>query len=182
MSSSSRARQPKRSAATVSNSSSPAVRTEPNVTALARLGIPNAGEIMRLKARSRTEAEMIETALQDAPPLDREEMGAELFPFNEIASAASVQAVIEKITRRRNPDSPWNAAHKALLLTDENGKGYADFIDTFRDVTFLVGVDYALRSLPSWWTTFQGLNPVAKALFGRMAVDLDDSIAKGGER
>lgn len=177
-------RKPRRTRAKSTGSVSSPVAVQP-VSEVTRLGIPNAGEIMRLKARGRTEADMIDTALQDAPPLDREGMGAELFPFNDIASAESVQAVIEKIARRRNPDSPWNAAHKALLLTDENGKGYADFIDTLRDVTFLVGVDYARRSLPEWWRHYEALGNGGRALLGRMVLDIADAVdhsAIGGQR
>ena len=122
------------------------------------MGIPNAAEIMRLKARGRMEADMIATALKDALPLDREGMGSELYPFNDITNAESVRAVMDKIVRLRIPESPWNEAHKALLATDQNGKGYAEFMEAFRDVAFLVGVDYAQRSLPSWWSAFSDLD------------------------
>lgn len=113
--------------------------------------LQNVGEAMRLRARGRAEADMITEALRDAPPLDREAMGSDLHPFNDIASSEVVQAVIEKIVRRRLPESPWHDAHRSLLRTDETQRGYAEFTDAVRDVAFLVGIDYALRSLPSWW-------------------------------
>lgn len=120
-------------------------------------GRHDARDAMRLIARGRVEADLITSALADAPPLDREAMGAERYPFNEIASAESVQAVVEKIVRRRIPDNQWNDVHTPLCKTDQSGNGYWSWVDTFRDVAFLVGVDYTLRSLPSWWANFQAL-------------------------
>jgi hypothetical protein len=144
----------------------------------------HATEMRQQDSRGRTEGNMIATALHDAPALDREAMGAELYPFNAIASAESVQAVIAKIVRRRIPGSPWTEAHDALMKTDENGKGYAEFMDTTRDVTFMVGVDYALRSLPSWWSDYQSLDRDGQALLGAMVADMADAVAarKGGTR
>lgn len=145
------------------------------------MGIPNAAEIMRLKARGRTEADMIATALQDAPPLDREGMGAELYPFNEIASAESVQAAVEKIVRRRMPDNPWNDVHTPLCKTDQSGNGYWSWVDTFRDVAFLVGVDYALGSLPSWWPLVDAMGAEDRAVLGKLVESLA-SAGKDGAR
>lgn len=150
------------------------------------MGIPNAAEIMRLKSRARTEADMIASALEDAPLLDREGMGAEMYPFNDIASAESVQAVIPKIVRRRIPENPWNDAHRALMTTDQNGQGYASFNDVLREVAFMVGVDYAMRSLPAWWHHYESLPEDGKMLLGVMVADMADSAsaraAKGGAR
>lgn len=100
---------------------------------------------------------MIASALQDAPPLDREGMGAERYPFNDIASSEAVQAVVEKLVRRRIPDNPWNEVHKPLCKTDQSGNGYWSWLDAFRDVAFLVGVDYALQSRPDWQITLDQL-------------------------
>lgn len=112
--------------------------------------------------RARSETDMIAAALAGAPPLDRTAMGAEPFPFNGIASSNAVIALVEKLARQRTPENPWHAAHRALLRTDQNGKGYAEFTDVVRDVCFQVGVDYALRSLPGlmpdWWDEYQALD------------------------
>ena len=148
--------------------------------------VPKAPGEMWLRARARAESDTIATALRDAPVLDRDLMGAAEHPFHEIASAPPVYEVVAKIVRRRLPDSRWPDAHAALIKTNDNGKGYGEFVDAFRDVAFLVGVDYALRSLPSWWRQYRSLGDVGKALLGRMVVDMADAVAakhaKGGAR
>jgi len=112
--------------------------------------------------RGRREAAMIAAALEALPALNRAEMGSELFPFNEVASADPVQAVIEKLVRQRAPDNSWNGVHGPMCKTDHSGNGYWAWIDVFRDAAFLVGVDYAMRSmpeLPDWWGEYQKLHP-----------------------
>lgn len=121
--------------------------------------LPSPSETMWLRARGRSEYDMIASALRDAPVLNREAMGAEPHPFNDVASSQPVQAVIDKLVRQRNAESPWIDAHRALIRTDENGKGYAEYVDAFRDAAFLVGLDYGLRSisgvLPEWLNDLQ---------------------------
>lgn len=154
-----------------------------HATALSR--VLDAGEIMRLTERACTEARMVASALQDAPGLDRRGMGSELYPFNNIASSEAMQEVVQKIVRGRIPHNPWTTAHKALMATDESGKGYAEFSDTLRDVAFLVGVDYALRSLPSWWSRYNALPELKRAGLSRiiaMTVQAELEDIKGGER
>lgn len=146
-------------------------RLEPAAVPSVSAGSSSAADTMRLKARGRTEADMIATALQDAPPLNRARMGVDLYPFNDIASSDVVQATVARIVRRRIPGSYWPDAHAALLKTDDNGKGYAEFMDAYRDVAFLVGVDYALRSLLAefpFLEEYRSLKADGRALFAWM--------------
>lgn len=137
-------------------------------------------EARRRSAKAKADAELIASALADAPRLDRESMSADQFPFNEIASSDRVIAVVDKLVKARLTGNPWITAHKALLHTDQNGHGYATFTDAFRDAAFQVGVDYALRSskLPEWWTLYEGMDARTKAA---VAVVINYA-AKGGAR
>ena len=132
--------------------------------------------------KARSEADMIAAALTNAPMLDRESMGADLFPFNDIASSDPVITVVDKLVRARAPQNPWIAAHAALMKTDETGNGYAAFTDVFRDAAFQVGVDYALRSTrdtrPEWWAAYQSLDARTQLAIGVVV----RHAAKGGAR
>lgn len=129
-------------------------------------------DAMRLIARSRVETDLIAAALVDAPPLDRETMGADLYPFNAVASSDRMQAVVEKLVRQRDPDNPWNDVHTAMCKTDQSGHGYATWIDMVRDVSFQCGVDYALRgqggAVPEWWPQYRQLGQRLRDAVGVM--------------
>jgi hypothetical protein len=113
--------------------------------------------------RGRQEALMIAAALANLPPLDRVAMGAELYPFNHVASSDAVQAVVEKIVRQRIPYNTWNKVHGPMSKADQTGHGYLEWLDTFRDAAFMAGIDYALGAipggLPQWWSDYQRLSP-----------------------
>jgi hypothetical protein len=139
-------------------------------------------EAHKRSTRARSEADLITSALSGTAPLDRDAMGAEQFPFNDIASSDRVIAAVEKLVRTRLSGSPWMSAHKALLNTDENGNGYAEFVVAFRDAAFQVGVDYALRSaprdLPDWWPVYQRLDARTKAAMSHVV----QQAAKAGDQ
>ena len=101
-----------------------------------------------LRGVARREAAMIAEALKGAPQLNLAEMSTEPFPFNGVASSTSVAAVVERLVRRRIPGNAWNAVHDPMCKTDCSGEGYWSWTDAFRDAAFMVGVCYALRSVP----------------------------------
>lgn len=126
-------------------------------TGIAFTRIPELKQTRLLNQRARFESKIITAALEEVPALDRAAMGADLFPFNEIASAPAVAALIDTLVARRIPDNLWNAVHGPLCKTDRYGAGYEAWLDAFRDAAFMVGVDYALQSLPSWWSDLRSL-------------------------
>lgn len=138
----------------------------------------------RLRAGARREAEMIAAALANMPPLDRHAMALDPSPFNEIASAEPVAAVIDKLVRRRIPGNPWLAIHGPMCKTDQSGDGYWTWVDAFRDAAFMVGVEYALRSMgrdvPAWWEDFHALDPKTKTMLEWLIKE--HAAEEGGER
>jgi len=148
----------------MSKRKSPARSTRPRTSAPVDLNDPR-----RLKGVARREAAMITEALKDAPPLDSEET-AESFPFDAVASSASVAAVVERLVRRRIPGNVWNAVHDPMCKTDGSGQGYWAWTDAFRDAAFMVGVCYALRSMPDL--------PKCFADFHKLNADTRDGIER----
>jgi hypothetical protein len=123
-----------------------------------RLALLKADE-PRLKARASREARMIADALSGLPQESREAIGVGDYPANHLASSEAVQAVIDKILRKRMPRNQWLRVHRGLTGLDESSEdgAYNSFMDGFRDVAFLVGMDYALRALPAWFAVLPTL-------------------------
>ena len=109
-------------------------------------------------ARWRAEVDAIRSALADTPALDRKALALERHPYNAIASSEPMRKAIFRIVERRDPDTPWLDAFRALERADRTGEDFAAFMDAYRDVVFMAGVEYATRSLPPWWDSFLSLN------------------------
>lgn len=117
-------------------------------------------------ARFRRESDMIGSALEPLPALDRAAQAREVFPYHAVASSAAMQRMMLRIVRRRLPASRWADACAALVRTDDNGTGFAEFLDAVRDVAFMAGVEYARRSWPGWWPLVQKLEPSEQEAIG----------------
>lgn len=101
-------------------------------------------------ARNAGDLDMIASALADAPALNRHAQKLERFPYNEIASSEAMQRVLLRLVQRRKGASPWLDVYRALERADRTGDDFAAFMDGYRDVTFMAGVEYAVRSIPQW--------------------------------
>ena len=145
-----------------------------------RLALLKADE-PRLKARALTEARMIADALAGLPQESREAIGVDDYPANHLASSQVVQAVIDKILRKRMPRNQWLRVHEALGAVDESSEdgAYNSFMDGFRDMAFLVGMDYARRGLPAWWAEYLSLDDETK---GHVGTVVRYAARKGGAK
>jgi hypothetical protein len=115
------------------------------------------GGIVDCVSRWRAEIDGITSALVDAPALDRDALSREQYPYNPIASSEPMRKALFRIVERRCPDSPWLDVFNALERADRTGKDFAGFMDAYRDAVFMAGVEYAQRSLPSWWAALNSL-------------------------
>lgn len=138
-----------------------------------------ASEQPRREARARSEADMIAHALAALPKESRECIGEDEYPANHLASADRTQAVIHKIMRRRLPRNQWFRVHDALAAMAETD-GYNTFIDSLRDVAFLVGLDYGRQALPAWWADYEALSAETRDSVGdyvRFATKVNRGVA-----
>lgn len=136
------------------------------------------GGIVDCVSRWRAEIDGITSALVDAPALDRDALSREQHPYNAIASSEPMRKALFRIVERRFPDSPWLDVFNALERTDRTGNDFAGFMDAYRDAVFMAGVEYAQRSLPSWWSSFVRLDETTKR---HIAVVISRT-AEGGAR
>lgn len=107
----------------------------------------------------RREVLMIAAVLAHLPALNRTAENAEPFPYSSVASSDAMQELIERLVRQRAPENAWNAVHRVIGKTDPSGYGYLGWTDAFRDASFQCGVEYAVRSLPSWWPLLRLISP-----------------------
>ena len=123
-------------------------------------------------SRWRAETDGIKSALADAPPLDRDVLSRELYPYNDVASSEPMRKALLRIVERRDPETPWLDVFCALERADRTGHDFADFMDAYRDATFMAGAEYAMRSLPSWWSALNSLRDDQR---GALAVIIERS-------
>lgn len=135
-------------------------RTTSRVGPVAPVVAPSSGKFVDidLEKRWRSEIHLIGSALAGVPPLDREAQRREVFPYHDVINTPRMDAVIPKILRRRDPDNAWIDVERALLKVDDAGDGHGLFMGMYREVVFMAGVEYALRSLPPWWKQFQSMD------------------------
>lgn len=149
-----------------------------------RKAAPAAGNFkeINLQARAKRELAKIAAALNAIPaasePCRRMAQSAELFPYHAIASELPVPDLILDLIKGRDPRNGWIAVERALLAVDDAGDGHSMFMAMYREAAFQIGVEYALRSLPSWWPLFSSLDDNARQLFGLM---IAEAARKDGE-
>lgn len=122
-------------------------------------------------ASARAELDMIASALEDAPVLDRLAQQHEPHPYNSIASTDVMQRTLLRIVRRREPQNQWFYVYRALERTDDHGDGFNVFMDAYRDAAFQAGVEYAARSLPKWYAAFAALSEAEQDAIGVLVGD-----------
>jgi hypothetical protein len=176
MKSSLRARKAKRSAVPDPNAAAPAVAQSRFVE-------------IDLLARSRAELDSLASALEHAPPLDREAQRRELFPYHNVASSRQMEAAVLRIIEKRDPDNAWVGVERAMQSVDEAGNGHTNFMALYREVIFQAGIEYAFRSFPDWWAQLEALRQADReainALVRRVVRSLrqnDRAAEKGGAR
>ena len=108
-------------------------------------------------SRWRAETDGIKSALADAPPLDRDVLSRELYPYNDVASSEPMRKALLRIVERRDPETPWLDVFCALERADRTGHA---------------GAEYAMRSLPSWWSALNSLRDDQR---GALAVIIERS-------